>query len=259
VTASQDLPVTVLVITKNEEEKIERCLESVRWAPEVIVVDALSKDQTAQLAERMGARVFQREWPGYSAQKNFGIEQATQPWILSIDADERVPWALAREIQERVPCASEAAFTVRIPVYFLGKELGHYFRRSAEYVRLFRQDCGRFNQVPVHESVEVTGPIGRLQAPLFHDSYPHPTVRSYWRKIHYYSDLEAWDIAVRGHTWGGRLDNRWLRAIGRLGWMLIIRGGLLDGPKAWVWIAGQIYQEWLRSGKATRFRQELSR
>src|SRR3979490_1457946 len=151
-------PVSVVIITRDEEERIERCLEAVSWAPEVIVVDAYSGDRTVELAKRMGARVFQREGGGCSAQKNFAIAQATQPWILSVDADEQVSAALAEEIKERLPVAREVAFSIPIPLYFLGKELGYYFRRSAGYLRLFRTDQGRFNDALVHETVQVSGP-----------------------------------------------------------------------------------------------------
>ncbi|MDQ6949926.1 MAG: glycosyltransferase family 2 protein, partial [Actinomycetota bacterium] len=167
-------PVSVVIITKDEEGRIERCLETVRWAAEVIVVDAYSGDRTVELAKRMGARVFQREWAGYSVQKNFAIAQATQPWILSLDADEQVSPALANEIQARLPLAREVAFTVPVPLYFLGRKLGYYFRRSAGYVRLFRRDRGGFNDALVHETVQVSGPIGELKAPLLHDSYASP-------------------------------------------------------------------------------------
>src|SRR6202022_2955724 len=115
-------------------------LYCLRWASEVVVVDAHSSDRTVELAERMGARVFLRPWPGYSAQKNFGIAQATQPWIFSVDADEHVSAALAAEIQSRLPDAREVGFSVPIPLYFLGKVLGYYFRRSSRYARLFRRD-----------------------------------------------------------------------------------------------------------------------
>ena len=97
-------PVSVVVITRDEEANIGRCLNSVRWASERIVVDAGSRDQTAAVARELGATVLQRAWPGYGPQKNFGIELATQPWILSIDADEEVTPALATEIEATLSC-----------------------------------------------------------------------------------------------------------------------------------------------------------
>jgi glycosyltransferase involved in cell wall biosynthesis len=236
-------PVSVVVITKNEESNIARCLESVVWAPDRVVVDAHSTDATVRIAESLGARVFLREWEGYAAQKSFAAAQARQPWVLSLDADEIVTSELAAEI-ERVLKANleESAFSIQIPLYFLGRTLGHYgrARRNPGQVRLFRKSEGRFDGRVVHEAVVVSGSIGMLASPIFHDSYPEG-VRTYWRKIHQYARLEARARIAEGRTPG----HPWLRAFGRLGWQLVVRHGLLHGPAAWIWISGQAYQEWL--------------
>jgi (heptosyl)LPS beta-1,4-glucosyltransferase len=246
-------PVSAVVITRDEEDTIERCLNSLRWLAEVIVVDADSRDRTVELAERFGARVFQRTWPGYARQKNFGIEQATQPWILCVDADEEVPPELAEEIQETVTRSpAEAAFRLYRPTFFMGFALRHYGREREDpgQLRLFRNGHGRFDDRLVHERVRTDGRVGLLRSPLLHHSYP--TVGTYWRKIHRYAHLEAQQRAATGTNCGG---HRWARALGKLGWMLIWRRGALDGPRAWLWIAGQGYQEWLATGEAVRQRR----
>src|SRR6187401_400446 len=92
------VPVSVTVITLNEATNIEACLASVAWADEVLVIDCGSQDGTADLARAKGARVLQRDWPGYSAQKNYAAREAKHDWILSVDADERVTPALAQEV-----------------------------------------------------------------------------------------------------------------------------------------------------------------
>jgi glycosyltransferase involved in cell wall biosynthesis len=243
--------VSGVVITHNEEKMIERCLSSLSWTREVIVVDALSTDRTAEIAAAMGARVFKRPWPGYAAQKSFGVAQATQPWVLNVDADEVVLRELADEIDALLDGdVEEAAFSVRIPLYFLGRELGHYGRAAQDpgHVRLFRKDQAGYDDSLVHELVVTDGRVGRLRNKIHHDSYPKPELRSYWRKINHYARLEA-QVRASGPSAGG---NRWVRAIGRLGWMLLVRKGLLDGPAAWVWIAGQAYQDWLASGTAAK-------
>ncbi|HVS06620.1 MAG TPA: glycosyltransferase family 2 protein [Candidatus Dormibacteraeota bacterium] len=247
--------VSVVVITKNEERNIERCLESARWAAETVVVDAYSSDRTAELARRLGARVFERDWPGYGAQKNFGIAQANEPWILSLDADEEVTPALAREIEEKLsPEPMESAFRVLRPTFFMGRPLVHYGRapRDPGLVRLFRKDRGQFDSRIVHEGVQVNGQVGTLAAPILH--YCYPDLRTYWRKIHYYAHLEAKDRLTQGQVRG----NRVARAAGKLLWMLFWRRGLLDGPSAWIWIAGQAYQEWLVTAETARLRHKES-
>ena len=92
---------SVIIITKNEEDHIVECIQSVQFADEIIVLDSGSTDHTCQLAEEYGAKVYQStDWPGFGAQKNRALDLASHEWVLSIDADERVPLALAQEIQE---------------------------------------------------------------------------------------------------------------------------------------------------------------
>jgi len=245
------IPVSVVIITRNEEANIERCLSSVRWAAERVVVDSMSDDRTAEIARGLGARIIKREWPGYSAQKNFAIEQATQAWVLSLDADEVVTPELATEIEETLRVPRHDAYRIFRPTYFMGRPLHHYGRGSEPgHIRVFRRGAGRFDGRLVHESMRVDGSIGTLQAPILHYSYP--TVASYWRKLHLYAPLEAQERLLHGSPRGGR----WVRGIGKFGWMLIVRRGLIDGPHAWVWIAGQAYQEWLATGEAAKLRRQ---
>jgi glycosyltransferase involved in cell wall biosynthesis len=245
------LPVSVVVVTKNEESNIHRCLESAAWASDRVVVDALSIDRTTVVATELGARVFRRPWPGYGAQKNFGVSQATENWILSIDADEVVTQNLVREIEKELLSPRHLAYRVYIPTFFMGKPLGHYgrARRDPGHIRLFRKDHAHFSERPVHEVVEVEGSVGVLHAPVLHYSYP--TIGTYWRKIHRYALLEA---QARLES-GGPKGNRLLRALGKFAWMMVWRKGLLSGPHAWIWITGQAYQEWLTIAETARLRR----
>jgi glycosyltransferase involved in cell wall biosynthesis len=212
----------------------------------------MSTDGTAAIAESMGARVTRRPWPGYGAQKNFGAMQATSNWILNIDADEVVTPELAAEIQRELAAPRFDAYRVFVPTYFMGRPLRHYGRapRDPGHIRLFRRDRARFDERPVHESVRVDGSVGRLQAPVLH--YCYPTLGTYWRKIHYYAPLEAQARIQAGAPRGGRV----LRSMGKFGWMMVWRRGILDGPPAWIWIAGQAYQEWLTTGETARRRRQ---
>jgi glycosyltransferase involved in cell wall biosynthesis len=250
------IPLSVAIITKDEERNIARCLESVAWAPDRVVVDAHSNDATVRIAESLGARVFVREWEGYAAQKSFAAAQAKEPWVLSLDADEVVTPELAAEVARVLEAdPKEGAFSIQIPLYFLGRQLGHYgrSRRNPGHVRLFRTKDARFDGRLVHEAVIVNGSIGMLTSPIFHDSYPDG-MRSYWRKIHHYARLEARVRIAEGWTPG----HPWLRAVGRLGWQLVARKGLLHGPAAWVWISGQAYQEWLTTRLSRRLSSPLA-
>lgn len=243
------------MISKDEEPNIERCLRSVEWASERIVIDAYSRDRTVELARACGARVIQREWAGYATQKNFAIQQASQPWIFSLDADEEVSPPLAREMQLALATdGPNVAYRVFVPTHFLGKWLRHYgrARRDPGHVRIFQRGRAYFEDRQVHECLVVEGPVGTLQNPLYHYCYRPPALRSYWRKIHLYAQLEAAERLNRSPVWG----NRWARGMGKFAWMLLLRRGLVDGPRAWVWIAGQSYQEWLVTGEVKRLRRQ---
>jgi (heptosyl)LPS beta-1,4-glucosyltransferase len=243
--------VSVVVITKNEERNVERCLRSVAWAAETIVVDAHSVDGTRDKARALGARVVERDWPGYGPQKNFGISLARNAWVLSLDADEEIPAELALEIERVVQAPEHKAYRVLRPTFFMGRPLKHYgrARREPGQVRLFDKEFARFDNRLVHETVQADGTAGLLKAPLLHWCYP--TISTYWRKIHQYAPLEAQERALH---WP-RLGNRWFRFVGKLGWMLFVRRGILDGPAAWLWIVGQAYQDWLATGAAIRLRR----
>jgi hypothetical protein len=134
----------------------------------------------------------------------------------------------------------------------MGRELGHYGRSPKDpgHIRFFRQGRARFDDAIVHERLVVDGPVGWLSGKIFHESYPEPALRSYWRKIHRYAELEARQRALTGAQ-----GNRWVRSAGKLAWMLFVRRGILDGPAAWIWIAGQSYMEWLVLGRSRKLLQ----
>jgi len=163
---------TVTVITFNEAEHIAAALESVAWADEVVVVDSHSTDGTAALAERWGARVVVRDWPGYSAQKNYAAEIASHDWILSIDADERVSAELAAEIRGILAGtpAHEGYRAPRVTWY-----LGRWLRSTDWYpdyqLRLYDRRAGRWNGRRVHESVELRSAPGMLRHEIQHFAY----------------------------------------------------------------------------------------
>lgn len=163
---------SVVVVTRDEEERIRTCLESVAWADELIVVDAESQDKTAAIARELTDHVLVRPWPGFALQKNFGLEQARGAWILSLDADETVSPALRDEIEAVVrrdgPCDGYAVPRRNI---FWGRWVRHGGLYPDWQVRLFRRGRGRFSARAVHESVQVDGAVGRLAGHLEHRSY----------------------------------------------------------------------------------------
>ena len=160
---------SAVVITLNEEDHLRRCLESVAWADEIVVVDAESHDKTVQIGREFTDRVIVRPWPGFPAQKNFALEQSTGEWILSLDADEEAAPELRPEITA-VIAGSPAChgYAVRRQNMFLGRFIRHGGLYPDWQVRLFRRGLGHFAERAVHESVTVTGPVGRMRGHLVH-------------------------------------------------------------------------------------------
>jgi len=181
-----------VVITKNEETNIHACLTSVGWAAERIVVDAESSDRTAELARSAGAKVIVRPWPGFGAQKNYGMDQVAAGWILILDADERVPPALQSEILSRI-CSwkpeDPVAYEIPRRNFFYGAWVRHAGVYPDYQIRLFRRGCARYNEVPVHENLIVNGPIGKLSSPL--DHHTERQIRDHFRKFGLYTTLAA--------------------------------------------------------------------
>lgn len=165
-------PVTVTVIARDESANISACLASVAWADEMLVVDSGSTDDTVERARAAGARVIVREWPGYSAQKDFAAAEARHDWILSVDADERVTPDLGAEIR-RTLSGEPAVAGFRIPR--VTWHLGRWIRTTDWYpdpqLRLYDRRRAHWNGRQVHESVVPDGTVGRLNGELQHYAY----------------------------------------------------------------------------------------
>ena len=181
-----------MIITKNEESNIQGCLASVDWAAERIVVDAESSDRTAELARAAGARVIVRPWPGFGAQKNYAVNQATSEWILIVDADERIPPPLQGEILTKVgvwKAGDPVAYEIPRRNYFYGAWVRHAGVYPDYQIRLFRRGHARYNDVPVHENLLVQGTIGQLVHPM--DHFTERRIRDHFRKFGLYTTLAA--------------------------------------------------------------------
>ena len=184
------MALSVVLITKNEEANIERCLASVAWADELVVIDSQSTDDTVKIATRCGARVFSPMWRGYGPAKQEGVNQASGDWILSIDADEVVSPELAEEIRAVLSNRTDrVGFYIPRKTEFLGRWILHCGWYPDHLLRLFRKSDGRFNDAVVHEKVVVEGATGFLRGHLLHYSYPD--LEHYLRKFNTYTTLGA--------------------------------------------------------------------
>ncbi|MBN1212535.1 MAG: glycosyltransferase family 2 protein [candidate division Zixibacteria bacterium] len=195
---------SVVVITRNEEHNLRRCLESVSWADEIVVIDSHSTDRTVEIATGFSARVYDIDWPGFGPAKRKGVDRATGEWILSLDADEVVSDELAAEIRKVLEGDDEySGYYMPRKANFLGRWIYHCGWYPDPLLRLFDKSRGNFNDALVHEKVLLKGRVGRLKGELRHYSYP--TLDSYFSKFNRYTTLGA-EAAFRQGKRAGWFD-----------------------------------------------------
>ncbi len=223
---------SVVTIALNEERNIVQCLESVRWADELIVVDSGSSDRTVELAKGFPARVMQLPWRGYGATKNDALQHATGDWILWLDADERVTPELAAEIRTKVQenDGTYAGYTVARRAYFLGKWIRHCGWYPSRVTRLFRRSSGKFTENKVHEQLLLEGPTGHLHNDLLH--YTDPNLYHYCEKFNRYTSLAAEDMHAAGERFS--LYDVLVRPPFMFFKMFVLRRGFLDGMHGFI-------------------------
>lgn len=188
---------SVIIIAKNEEQRLPRCLESVAFADEVIVLDGGSTDRTVEVAQARGARLeVCTSWNGFGPQKNRALDMATQDWVLSLDADEEVTPELADEIRATLRSPTFDCYAVPRLSEFCGRFLRHSGWYPDYVARLFKRGTARFSDDLVHERLMPVGPIGRLRHPLLHRGYRDASDNL--RKIDRYSTAWAEQEATRG-------------------------------------------------------------
>lgn len=189
---------SVVVITLNEEKNIARCLESIRWADELIIVDSGSSDQTCAIAEeQFGARVFHQGWPGDGPQKRFGIEQASNDWCLVLDADEELSPELAASMQRALTSGSASCYKIHRRSYFLGKILKHGDWGRDWIVRLFDKTRHQYTNPVAHSRLDVRkADASALDGFLIHHSQEDMFLSI--KKLNDYSTISAQMMAERG-------------------------------------------------------------
>jgi glycosyltransferase involved in cell wall biosynthesis len=198
---------SVIVITRNEAHQLERCLRSVSFADETVVVDSGSDDGTPELARRLGARVIETPasaWPGFGVQKQRALDAARGDWVLALDADEWLSAEAARSIQAVVAATHDDTRPQGWELVRLSAFCGQWMRGGGWFpdpgLRLVRRDRAHFTPDRVHEHLEVQGRIECLEGLLLHDSIP--SLESAIDKMNRYSTGRAKDLAARGKRGG---------------------------------------------------------
>lgn len=234
---------TAIIITRDEARHIGEALASVAFADERIVVDSRSADDTVALARAAGARVDVRDWPGYGAQRNHAASLAAHDWILALDADERVTPALAREIAELLR-GTPAAAGYRVPR--VTRYLDRWVRSTDWFpdwqLRLYDRRQASWNTRPVHESVEVRGPVARLAGEIQHHAYRD--LDHHLDTINRYTTLAAGYMFQHGRRTGP------VRATAHAALAFlrnyVLRRGFTDGSVGLVVSAMNAYYVWLK-------------
>ena len=221
---------SLIVIARNEEGSIGRCLRSASFASETVVVVNHSTDKTAEIARSLGAKVIEtQDWPGFGPQKNRALDAATGDWVLSLDADEWIEPALAQEIQAAIGRTDADAFEMPRRSRFCGEIVNHSGWWPDYVTRLWRRGRGRFADVAVHERVIVDGRTARLKQPIEHDAIADlDDARS---KAARYAKAAAGELAVQGKR--SSKAKAMLRSVGAFLRTFIWRAGFLDGATGW--------------------------
>ena len=221
------IPLSVAIVTKNEEENILQCLQSVAFARQIVIVDSGSTDATLSIARELGSEIYNEAWHGFGPQKQLAIEKCRQPWILVLDADERIPSDTADIIKKIVTDCNikEAGFSFSRKNIFQGRWIRHAGWWPDRIVRLFRKDAGRMSAAIVHESVEVQGMIADLDAVMEH--YTESRLSKIIQKIDKYSTLGAEAAFREGKK--SSAAGAFLRAFFTFVQDYFLRLGILDG------------------------------
>jgi glycosyltransferase involved in cell wall biosynthesis len=219
--------VSVYVLAFNDEPYMRACLESVKWADELIVVDSYSTDATEKISREYTDRVYQHPFQGFGQLRNAAVAHATHDWIFSLDTDERATPELRDEIRELVNRGPQAvAYFVPRKNYFLGRWIRHSgWYPDYRQPQLFRKGRMRYREQIVHEGYEVDGTVGYLRSHVL--QYPFRDLDHYLAKMDRYSDLMARRMAQEGRRF--RPHQLLTHPAATFLKMYVARAGYLDG------------------------------
>lgn len=225
------MEISAIILTRNEEKNIERCLESLSWCDEVIIIDDYSEDNTLSAESYsisrlpLNIKIFKRHLNNdFAAQRNYGLEKTRGEWVLFVDSDEVITKELQQEIITKIKQSESVGFYLKRKDYFLGKWLQYGETNTVKFLRLARKNAGRW-QGRVHEVWKIEGEVRELENPILH--YPHESISQFLSKINHYTDLVA-------QYWKeeGRVVHVWeiiVYPVGKCIQNYILRLGFLDG------------------------------
>lgn len=219
-----DKLITAVVLTHNSAKTLSRCLTSLTWCPQILVIDDNSTDDTRKIARHYGARiVIHPHTDNWAAQRNLAIKYASAPWLLYVDSDEEVSPSLKEQILHTLPRTRHSGFYLRRLDYFLDHPLRHGETAAVKLLRLAKKDAGTWAR-PVHEIWQVTGSVGLLSHPLIHRR--RFTIDELIDRFNRYSDIDA-----AAHIKEGKTYRHWhlLKPLAKFFHSYVYLLGFLDG------------------------------
>lgn len=222
--------ITITIITKNEALNIEKCLNSVCWADEIVVVDSDSTDKTVAICEKYGCKIYSTPWLGFGKTKQFCVEKSTNDWILSIDADE----VLSEELQKRIlsldPGEGIVGYRIKRKSFYLGSLINFSGWQNDYPLRLFNKNYGKFTDDIVHEKVILNGKTETINELIYHHTYPD--IDSHIVKINHYSGLGAKRLFLNGKKSG--VIKPVMRSLFKFFRTFFLKFGFLDGKEGFI-------------------------
>lgn len=242
--------ISVIILTKNEEQNIEKCIQYVKWCDEIIVVDDNSEDATIEIAKKYKTTIYERSLDNdFSSQRNFGISKAKNEWILFVDADELVSDALAYEISSVIELKDQTlknfkGFYINRSDFIWGKQLKYGEAGNIKLLKLGRKGFGAWKGM-AHEKWEIEGNIGKLINPLLH--FPHTTVSDFLKEVNFYTDIRSQELKNKNTKvffW-----SILLYPLGKFILNYIIKRGFLDGMQGLVFATIMSFHSFLVRSK----------
>jgi (heptosyl)LPS beta-1,4-glucosyltransferase len=238
--------ISTVIIAKNEEDNIVRCLKSVLWTDEIVVLDTGSEDRTKIICEEMGARVYESAWLGFGRSKQKAVNLAKYDWVLSVDADEQVSGELQKKIKRILRDGTGYfGFKIKEQTFYLGQRIKYSGWNREYHLRLFNRKYGNFNDKAVHESVKIKGPVGRIEEKILH--YSLPCINKHVFKMNQYTDMAARELYEKDKK--STPFNAFFRALWAFVRMYFIKLGVLDGRAGFVLAINSAHYVFLKYSK----------
>jgi glycosyltransferase involved in cell wall biosynthesis len=246
---------SVTIITLNEEKNLRACLESVRWADEVVIVDSGSKDRTLEIAQEFSCTILHNPWPGMREQKNLATASAAGPWILNLDADERMSAELQQEVQQHLAAPKFDGYSFPRKNIFLGKWMRYGGWHPDATLRLFRKEQGSFGGINPHANVILPSHarVATLRHPLVHFTYY--TLQQYVGKQYSYADAAARELFESGKLKSVSRLRIFIKTFWKFIETYLVKRGFLDGTHGLIAALGATFGAYLKQARVW----ELSR